>query len=245
MGRCIFNGSPKKLKEQLTDYNYQISNSNPADVIIFIASCISEEDEDDSVEPMHASAEVEEVSYKKLEDAKRDCEEMIKRVAEDWPKNLLTLSGIEIDKYGLCTSPASFKTYTLFVLIKRTFVSSLLRQKRLIMIRLALHLLVAAVLAALYNGDFGKTSDCYDKLINNTLSPSCHVASIEYNLRHESDWQRNIKFQFFSLLFLMFAALMPTVLTFPVEIKVSIPTIMRIPTMLRDRFSIIVPDIHQ
>ncbi|XP_037034877.1 ATP-binding cassette sub-family G member 4-like [Bradysia coprophila] len=218
VGRCIFTGSPKTLQERLTAYNYQISNSNPADVIIFVASCISEEDEEDLVEPMHAS--VEEISYKKLEDAQRDCEEMIKQVAEDWPKNLLTLSGIEIEKYGLCTSPESFRMHTLWVLMKRTFITSLLRQKRLILIRLALHLLVAVVLAALYNRSLGKTGDCYVVVHNSTSL--CKSENIEHNLRKESDPGQNVKFQFFSLLFLMFAALMPTVLTFPVEIKLFI-----------------------
>lgn len=209
------------LREHLIDYNYQISNSNPADVIIFIASCISEDDEDDLVEPIHES--VEEVSYKKLEETKRDCEEMIKRVADNWPKNLLTLSGIEIEKYGLCTSPASFGMYTLWVLLKRTFISSLLRQKRLVLIRLTLHLLVAVVLAALYSRSLGTAEDCYIAVSNRTNS--CHVVDIEKSLRNESVPSQNVKFQFFSLLFLMFAALMPTVLTFPVEIKVSKPSI--------------------
>lgn len=219
MGRCIFSGSPKALQEQLTEYNYQLTNSNPADVIIFIASCISEDHEDDLVEPMQEGDE--EISYKKLDEAKRDCEEMIKQVAEDWPKNLLTVSGIEIDKYGLCTSPPSIRMYTLWVLMKRTFITSLLRQKRLILIRFTLHLLVAVVLAALYNRSLGQADDCYTPLVKSRRRGKCPVENIEHRLRNESVPTQNVKFQFFSLLFLMFAALMPTVLAFPVEIKVS------------------------
>ncbi|XP_053204226.1 ATP-binding cassette sub-family G member 1-like [Panonychus citri] len=50
--------------------------------------------------------------------------------------------------------------------------------------------------------------------------PNCTEQVPLSRLREESNIDRNISYLFFNLLFLMFAALMPTVLTFPSEIKI-------------------------
>lgn len=222
VGKCVFSGTPKCLEECLIDYNYESSNSNPADIIISIASCVSEEDD----EVIDAPNDVEggrfhSGSVKSTTEMKQDCEEMMKNFAENWTRNAYAKTGENIQTHGLSSSGAEFKLYCLWVLLKRTSLTSLLRQKRLIFIRLALHLVVEIVLAVLYNRDIGKVADCYMPGFNRNCST-------EVDLRTESVPNQNVKFQFFTLLFLMFAALMPlmpTVLTFPAEIKVSNSTI--------------------
>lgn len=224
-GRCVFSGSPSELQEHLSHYNYGHSNSNPADVIIFIASCASKEDDDEDDDSDIETDVDHSETFKNVEETKRDCVEMTKRETENWSNSGFALSGVEIEEYGLCTSDTKFEMYSLWVLLRRTFLTSLIRQKRLIFIRSILHVIVAFVLAALYNRSLGKGSDCYLSLTEYPNNCSCNI---EYQLRNESVPSQNVKFQFFSLLFLMFAALMPTVLTFPGEIKVRTAKLLKL-----------------
>lgn len=206
------------LQDQLQNYQYEFCSSNPADVIISIASCVSKEDENDKIEEsINVDVEVGIGGIdivKRTEEMRKHCEDMMNNEAECWIGDCYANTGQDIQMDGLCSSGTDFKFYSLFVLFKRTCVTSLLRQKRLIFIRLALHVVVAIVLTLLYNREIGEASDCY----NNAVT-SC--VYIEEELGRESLPEENVKFQFFSVLFLIFAALMPTVLTFPAEIKVK------------------------
>ncbi len=204
------------LCSHLNNYKYHSANSNPADVIISIASCVTKE-EDEVVNLIDVDAEQGTLptgTIKRAEEMKKDCEEMMLRLSSSWPKHFYANTGQAIEMHGLGSSGSDhFKLYSLWVLLKRTCVTSLFRQKRLIFIRLALHVVVAAVLTLLYDRNIGKASDCYINTLKN-------CSDVEDELRKESVPDQNIRFQFFSLLFLMFAALMPTVLTFPTDIMV-------------------------
>lgn len=151
VGKCIFSGSPKLLQEHLKNYEYQHTNSNPADIIISIASSVSKEDDEvvDRIEVDVEGGTEFTGTIKKVEEMKKDCETMTLELFQNWPQNAYANSGKDI-QHGL-KSCAKFKLYSLWVLLKRTSITSLFRQKRLIVIRLALHLVVAVVLAALYN----------------------------------------------------------------------------------------------
>lgn len=213
VGRCVFSGSPRTLQDHLNNYGYRNANSNPADIIISIASSVSKDDDEIvniDVEEGHDSSSG---AVKGSDEMKNDCEQMMKRVSENWSKNIYANSGVDIQQVGLCSSDVEFKLYSLWVLLKRTFITSLFRQKRLVFIRLALHLVVAVLLTSLYSREIGIADACF-------MDGPMNCGTVKEELRKESVPGENVKFQFFSLLFLMFAALMPTVLTFPADIKV-------------------------
>lgn len=221
-GSCVFQGSPQYLQEQLILYGYVTPNSNPADTIISIASSLSKDD-DEAFEPITVDIEAENFpvhspTIKTPEDMKADCKKMAEEVTENWRKSPYPNSGIEIQKYGLCSYNTKFKFYILFILCMRTFKTSILRKKRSIFIRFTLHVVVAVILAMLYDQNLGVESGCYT---NTTEFENCSCSQSLESMRYESIPSQNVTFQFFSLLFLMFAALMPTVLTFSEEIKVS------------------------
>lgn len=130
----------------------------------------------------------------------------------------------EIQK--LCENRNSFSFRHTWSLFKRTFTNSILREPKWLMIRIGLHCLVAIVLFSLYDDSIGKEDGCLI-LDQNGKLPSYMFTRELSSLRNEDLTAKNVSFLFFNLLFLMFAALMPTVLTFPTEIKVSFKKIQK------------------
>lgn len=123
----------------------------------------------------------------------------------------------EIQK--LCENRNSFSFRHTWSLLKRTFTNSILREPKWIMIRIGLHCLVATVLFSLYDDSIGKEDGCL--LLDQKGNLPSYLCSRDLtSLRKDDLTSKNVSFLFFNLLFLMFAALMPTVLTFPTEIKV-------------------------
>lgn len=223
VGKCVFYGSPMQLQQQLVDYEYITSgspNMNPADIIITIASSVSKDDNKTGTDvTTDVTSDVEAANglcatVKTAQSTKADCKRMTEKLEEMWLTSPFAHLGREIQDQGLCSYSANFRFYALWILLKRGCVTSLWRQKQLIFIRLTLHIVVVAVLTALYNRELGKDDGCiHDDMQLHDRNSSCSSNA-------DSVASQNIRFQFFSLLFLMFAAMMPTVLTFSAEIKV-------------------------
>lgn len=228
-GRCIYNGTPSYLRPHLLRYSLPCPDGhNPADVVIelastetrkecnttlgcfeiFFARCRSSKDRELSVVTAVTTMEVQKVeTLEKV--AEIECEEIVAAIC--------TKSMFEVRK--LCSYQVSRSYTRVWFLFRRCLVNNVLREPRWLLIRTLFHVLVAFVLSFLYNDQIGKEAGCLDMT---SAAGLCHC-SPQKTLEGLSDTSitgKNVAFLFFNLLFLMFAALMPTVLTFPSEMKV-------------------------
>ncbi len=238
-GDIIFNDKPKKLKRMLETCGYDFGNGlqeNPADAAIELASYmrrqVNEDDDfplgyyDDSVCLLDQHATINEsliidqsdknfqISYESV------CQTILENMQEKYADFVLNLQNPSPEtrfvkqESGLSRNETPFSLYIFAVLLMRSAHTSILKQQKFTMIKFMLHFVVAAVLAMLYHRDIGRADSCV--LNSDAQAHNCSCAVSQSDVPH-----KNVTFQFFSLLFLMFASLMPTVLTFPSEIKVK------------------------
>lgn len=237
-GRCLYQGRPEVLRSYLTKFQVNCPNGhNPADVIIDAAAISTVyplvDDHDDGTT---------ECFYFKSRKAKQssitinchnhsnssDEKELIKvRLLEESSAKL-----IEYEMDSIDTSSMSEVEYMrenrnhisirhMMYLLRRSFLHGTCREPLWLFIRVGLHLFVALLLSMLYKNDIGLDSGCLNVNADGYYHrPNCSEQVPLNNLREQSNIDRNIPFLFFNLLFLMFAALMPTVLTFPTEMKI-------------------------
>ncbi|XP_076310317.1 ATP-binding cassette sub-family G member 1-like isoform X2 [Tachypleus tridentatus] len=192
-GQCIYQGPVNRLLTFLSHQGLDCPTyHNPADFITEIASG----EYGDQVGKL-----VEVFNFQRI-----NCKDSIKQYCTTIPQaqpnenegaqcNSSLLNNIEVDltnTLGKKGYPTSFFNQFL-VLVKRTFLC-VMREPMLTQLRLATHLVVGVVIGLLY---FSVGNDA-GKMLNNSA------------------------FVFFTLLFLMFTAMMPTVLTFPLETSVFI-----------------------
>lgn len=236
-GDIIFNDKPKELKKMLETCGYDFGDGlheNPADAAIELASYmrrqLKEDDEfplgyyDDSICLLDQHVTINESLINDQTDKNHQisygsvCKTILENMQEKYAEFVLNLQNPSPEtrfvkqESGLSRNETPFSLYIFAVLLMRCAHTSILKQQKFTMIKFMLHFVVAVVLAMLYHRDIGRADSCV---------PNSDAHNCSCTIRQSDAPHKNVTFQFFSLLFLMFASLMPTVLTFPSEIKVK------------------------
>lgn len=228
-GRVMYNGKPHHLRPHLLRHSFPCPDGhNPADVVIELASTETRKDlvhmkpgflgccSTISVDRDLSEAHVPTQEIQRIE----TLEKVAEVEGETMVQRLQTRAMVEVKK--LCSSQSPKTVFHTWFLFKRSFINSVSREPRWLMIRLLLHVLVAVILTLLYDGNVGLANGCL-RLVDVSGGDSCRCPTGEdmlKELRADNLVGKNVAFLFFNLMFLMFAALMPTVLTFPAEMKV-------------------------
>lgn len=194
-GQCIFDGPPSALVSHLSGIGLKCpSFSNPSDYMTEIANG------DQGMEYVF-----------KLED-------IVRNQATDRASEKSTASRAAVDiKKRLDKRDKFPKLRHTWLLFHRTMLS-IARDPVLTSLRLVAHVLIAMFIGLLYGGRIGQASGCppaYTDFISFlSVQPDIYKDVMSTN--------ENVANIFFANLFIMFGAMMPTVLTFPMELSVFI-----------------------
>ncbi|KAI1307578.1 ATP-binding cassette sub-family G member 1 [Halotydeus destructor] len=234
-GKAIYQGRPQYLRPHLLRYSLGCPDGhNPADVIIELASTITRKESDKEEVIGHAVLPVVAVIGRASSKVRREMSPIVVPPSSEVQRieTLEKVAEIECEEKvsaiyheylhevrKLCSQQVARSFLHIWFLFKRCLVNSVLREPRWLIIRIILHLLVAIILSFLYDGAIGQEAACLD-----TTTPEydcrCSPQLTLDGLRKSKTSSKNVSFLFFNLLFLMFAAIMPTILTFPAEMKV-------------------------
>lgn len=191
-GQCIFQGSPANMLQHLANANLNCPQfHNPAD---FIAEVASGEYGQDGIQTL--------ASQKKTADSLMP--------ALTGPQTLTLAQISQTQKY-----PFLLHTWLLF---KRSLLC-ILRDPMLTSLRFLSHLVTAVFIGLLYGDAIGKPSGCPPQV--SPLNDLEHFAEFRETYEKETiTITENIAYVFFTLMFVMFGAMMPTIMTFPMDMQV-------------------------
>jgi hypothetical protein len=191
-GQCIFQGSPANMIQQLANVGLNCPQfHNPAD---FIAEVASGEYGNDGII--------------KLASQKKQADALIPVVSG--PKSLTLAQISQTHSY-----PTLLHTWLLFV---RSILITL-RDPMLTSLRFASHLITAVFIGLLYGDSIGRPSGCPPQV--SPLNDLEHFT--EFRQKYEKETitiTENVAFIFFTIMFIMFGAMMPTIMTFPLDMQV-------------------------
>lgn len=194
-GRCIYQGSPSDLVAHLSSVGLQCPPfNNPADYMSEVASG------EYGLENIHKLADVTTLALR-----------------DKVPSNVLERTDStdvsEIDKRLNNRKHLPFFDH-INLLFKRT-VLSIIRDPMLTMIRFFSHITVAIFIGLLYGSKIGSASGCPPIYTEDNLN------SVQKHLYDDIIASgENVANLFFATMFVMYGAMLPTVLTFPMELNV-------------------------
>lgn len=195
-GQCIYQGAPHKLIETLSQIGLNCPKfHNPADFVIEIATG------EYGVEAIMKLVALQQFNSGKNSDDHTSYRQLASC-------SLSSYSLIGWKKESQKSAPFLYHTW---LLLKRNMLVSL-REPMLMTLRLTTYVSVGVAVSLLYGSNIGKADGCQQMYwtANDDADTSEKIAKAN----------ENVSFLFFSLLFHLFAAMMPTVLTFPLEMSV-------------------------
>ena len=191
-GQCIYQGSPTNLIQHLANVGLNCPQfHNPAD---YVAEVASGEYGNDGI--------VKLVNQKKQAD--------LQMVPSSGKKSLTLAQLSQQHSY-----PLFLHTWLLFV---RSLIT-ILRDPMLTSLRFASHVGTAVFIGLLYGSSIGIPGGCPPQ-----ISPLNNLENFaEFREKYERETitiAENVAFLFFTVLFVMFGSMMPTIMTFPLDMQV-------------------------
>ncbi|RWS06662.1 ATP-binding cassette sub-family G member 1-like protein [Dinothrombium tinctorium] len=193
VGKCIYEGSPSTLIDHLKNVDIECpSFYNPADFIIEIASG---EHSADAIAKLVAINESE---------------------AQE---NIAALSSPKNFEDVLITPTYPFFDHFMY-LFHRSFLL-IIRNPMLFWLRLASHTFLALFIGWIYGPNVGKAGGCPPDL-ENGFSPEGLRAATNASMEQTKSIIDNFSCLFFNMLIILFSAMMPTIISFPLEMLVFV-----------------------
>ncbi|XP_054168940.1 ATP-binding cassette sub-family G member 4-like [Oppia nitens] len=191
-GQCIYQGSPTELISQLSAVGLNCPQfHNPADFIAEVAS-----------------GEYGHEGIVKLADNKKQADSLQPPISG--PKTLTLAQISQTQSY-----PILLHTWLLFY---RSLLV-ILRDPMLTSLRFISHLVTAVFIGLLYGDAIGAPGGCPPQV--SPLNDLEHFAEFRETYEKETiTITENVAFIFFTLMFIMFGAMMPTIMTFPLDMQV-------------------------
>ena len=191
-GQCIYQGSPTDLIQHLANVGLNCPQfHNPADYVAEVAS--GEYGNDGIVKLVNQNKQVD-----------------LQKVPSSGKKSLTLAQLSQQHSY-----PIFLHTWLLFI---RSLIT-ILRDPMLTSLRFASHLATAVFIGLLYGDSIGIPGGCPPQ-----ISPLNNLENFaEFREKYEKETitvAENVAFLFFTILFIMFGSMMPTIMTFPLDMQV-------------------------
>jgi len=119
----------------------------------------------------------------------------------------------KISPEGIRIESKNFKLIDLWYLLLRTMTNTYISQWKTLFTQIIFYLLFPLIITQVFNSDIGISDGCYSFLSN--PNTSCYK-----QLEDDSILDQNIKFHFFTSVFVLFIHLTITTMTFPSEVKI-------------------------
>jgi len=123
------------------------------------------------------------------------------------------LKETKLSPEGIRVKSKNFKLIDLWYLLMRTMTKTYISQWKTSVTQILFYVLFPLIITRVFNSDIGIPDGCYNFLLN--PNTSCHR-----QLEDDSILDQNIKFHFFTSVFMIFIHLTITTMTFPSEVKI-------------------------